>query len=225
MRIPSAAIDQGNMIPISEAVDPVAAAMIEPFACVLRGQDTLRIQPGETVLVVGAGPIGILHVMLARLKGAGKIFVSEINPDRIGQALKFGADQTINPEEEDLADVVAAETERRGVDVVIVAAPAPQAQAQVLEVAAIGGRINFFGGLPKDRPTIQFDSNQVHYKELIVTGTTACSTHDCRRAAHIVSSGYMDLSKVVGARFPLSEVVEALVFAESGQSLKVVMEP
>ena len=82
-----------------------------------------------------------------------------------------------------VAAVVAEESKGEGADVIIVAAPAHAAQQSALELAAIGGRINFFGGLPKDRPTIEFDSNRVHYKELVVTGTTACSTSDCRRAA------------------------------------------
>ena len=77
-------------------------------------------------------------------------------------------------------------------------------------LAAIGGRINFFGGLPKDRPTINFDSNLVHYKELVVTGTTACSTADCWQATHIVNSGLVDLSDLVSQRFPLREAVAAL---------------
>ena len=84
---------------------------------------------------------------------------------------------------------------------IIVAAPSHQAQEQALQLAAIGGRINFFGGLPKDRPTIQFDSNLVHYKELVVTATTACSTADCRQAAEIVNSGRVDLSDLISARF------------------------
>ena len=225
MRIPSAAILQGNLIHISKEVDPAAAALIEPFACVLRGQDAVHIQPGESVLVVGAGPIGIMHVMLAQLRGAGCVIVSELIPERAAQVREFGADRVVNPSEEDLAAVIDEQTNSAGVDVAIVAAPAHRAQEAAVELAAIGGRINFFGGLPKDRPTIQLNSNLVHYKELIITGTTACSTQDCQRAAAIVNSDRIDLSKLIGARFPLSEAVEAFSVAESGMSLKVVLEP
>ena len=225
MRIPAAAILQGNLIPIPKSVDPAAAALIEPFACVLRGQDVLRIQPGETVLVIGAGPIGCMHTMLAQLRGAGRVIVSELNPKRVEQAKDLGADRVVNPSKDDLAAVIKEETSGSGADVIIVAAPAHGAQQSSLELAAIQGRINFFGGLPKDLPTIQFNSNLVHYKELIVTGTTACSTNDCRRAADIVASKRIDLSKLVGARFALTEVLEAFKSAEKGNSLKVVMEP
>jgi L-iditol 2-dehydrogenase len=110
-------------------------------------------------------------------------------------------------------------------DVVIVAAPSKAAQVAALEIAAIGGRINFFGGLPKDDPIIPFNSNIVHYKELIVTGATACSTWDCLRAADIVNSGRLDLLPLVTARYPLREAVAAFAAAEDGTQLRVALIP
>lgn len=225
MRVPAEAVMQGNVMPVNESVDPAVAALIEPFACVLRGQDVLNIRLGDVVLVIGAGPIGIMHVKLARLRGAGRVLVSESNPERAKQAVTLGADRVINPTEEDLPTVIAAESGGRGADVIIVAAPAHAAQESALQFAAIGGRINFFGGLPKDRPNIQFDSNLVHYKELLVTATTACSTSDCWRSAQIISAGKVDLSGLVSRRFPLAEALAAFTTAEDGKSLKVVLEP
>ena len=225
MRIPEKAILQGNIFPLGDRIDPAAAALTEPFACVLRGQDALHIQPGESVLIIGAGPIGIMHVLLARFRGAGKVMVSEINPGRLAQVADFDVDHAINPIQDDLPSIIAQETHRRGVDVVIVAAPSHKPQEQALELASIGGRINFFGGLPKDRPTISFDSNLVHYKELLVTGTTACSTEDCRRAVEIINTGRIDLSKLIGARYPLKEAVAAFHLMDKGEALKVILEP
>ena len=225
LRVPAAAVSQGNVIPLEIGVDPASAALIEPFACVLRGQRALGLRPGDTTLVMGAGPIGLMHARLARVSGAAKVIVSEPAPDRLAQAASMGVDRAVNPEQEDLAQAVAEETGGNGVDVVIVAAPSPKAQEDALHLAGIGGRINFFGGLPKDRPTIQFDTNLVHYKELIVTATTACSTADCRRAAEIVNAGLVDLSSLVSRRFILSEALAAFAAAESGRELKVVLEP
>ncbi len=108
---------------------------------------------------------------------------------------------------------------------VIVAAPSHAAQEAALRLAAIGGRINFFGGLPKDKPFIQLDANLVHYKELLVTGTTACSTFDCRQAAEIINSGRIDLSGLVSARFPLGQALQAFAAAEDRSALKIVLEP
>jgi L-iditol 2-dehydrogenase len=225
MRIPAQAISQGNLIPLASQPDFAAAALIEPFACVLHGQDAVDIRPGDVVLVVGAGPIGVMHVLLARLRGAGRVIVSDLLSDRLPLAAGSGADRTVDPGQEDLPAVIADESQGQGADVIIVAAPAPRAQEESLQLAAVGGRINFFGGLPKDRSGIQFDSNLVHYKELYVTGTTACSTDDCRRAAAIVNSGRIDLAPLVSARFPLREAQAAFAAAEDRRSLKIVLEP
>lgn len=223
--VPAVGVAQGCVMPVSAGVDPAAAALIEPFACVLRGQNALAIQPGDLVLVMGAGPIGQMHVRLARLRGAGRILVSEPNPGRRAQVLAAGADRVIDPGAESLDALVDAESGGLGADAVIVAAPAHAAQEQALKLAGIGGRINFFGGLPKDKPLIQFDSNLVHYKELLVTGTTACSTADCRQAAAIVSSGRVDLSSLISLRFPLERALDAFRAAEDRGALKVVIEP
>jgi L-iditol 2-dehydrogenase len=225
MRVPAQAVRQGNVMPVRADLDPAAAALIEPLACVLRGQRALGVRAGDAVLVMGAGPIGVMHIKLARLSGARLVLVSEPNPLRLERARSSGADRAINPATEDLAAAVFEQTGRQGVDAVIVATAAHAAQEIAPQLAAIGGRINFFGGLPKDRPTITFDANLVHYRELIVTGTTACSTDDCRRSAEIVNSGRLDLSDLISGRFPLTRTAEAFAAAEDGRSLKIVLEP
>jgi len=225
MRLPAAAILQGNLMPIREGIDPAVAALIEPFACVLRGQNPLHIQPGDAVLVMGAAPIGVMHLLLARLRGAGKVLISDLIPERLELASHLGADRTINLNHEDQAQVLAAETGGLGADAIIVATPAHVAQEDSLHLAAYRGRINFFGGLPKDAPKINFDSNLVHYKELIITGTTACSTQDCRQAAEIVNSGRIDLSPLISASFPLKDTLQAFAEAGDRKALKVVIEP
>lgn len=225
MLVPAAAILQGNLIPLDAGVDPAGGALIEPFACVLRGQAALHIAPTDLVLIVGAGPIGIMHLLAARLQGARRVLVSELNPERAAQAAAFGADRVINPAQEDLEAIIHAESQGEGADAIVVAAPSHRAQESALELAGIGGRINFFGGLPKDRPVIQLNANLVHYKELVITGTTASSTYDCWRAAALVGAGKVDLARLVSARYPLERAVEAFAAAESGKALKVVLEP
>jgi L-iditol 2-dehydrogenase len=225
MRVPEKTINQGNVILIDEKVDPAIAALIEPFACVLRGQNKLRIVPGDIVLIIGAGPIGVMHAKLAKLNGAGRVIVSETITERAIQVRQEGADLVVNPKEENILGVIGEVSNEQGVDVIIVAAPSHAAQELALELASIGGRINFFGGLPKDRPMIQFNSNLVHYKELIVTGTTACSTADCWQAAKIVNERIIDLSNIVSERYQLDDIIEAFTAAENRRSLKIVIEP
>ena len=219
MRVPAAAILQGNVIPIPDTFDGASVSLIEPFACVLRGQRPLHIQVGESVVIMGAGPIGMMHIMLARLHGAGRIIVSDPHPERQAQALQFGADLAVAPSE--LAAVLGED----GADVVIVATPIHSAMESSIQIAGIGGRINFFGGLPKDKPNITLDANTVHYKELIVTGTTACSTADCHQAAQLVLTHRIDLTPLVTARFPLAKAVEAFEMAKDRKMLKVAIVP
>jgi L-iditol 2-dehydrogenase len=174
---------------------------------------------------MGAGPIGILHMLLAKARGASKVLVSEPVENRRSQAQELGADQVIDPTSEDLEQAVHELSNGRGADVIIVAAPSKKAQESALKIAAIGGRINLFGGLPKDDPFIRFDSNTVHYKELIVTGTTACSTLDCLQAADLVNNGVLDLKPLITNRFSLSEAPEAFKAAGDGSNLRVSLIP
>jgi L-iditol 2-dehydrogenase len=225
VRIPANSVRQGNLIPISDSIDPAVAALVEPFACVLRGQKALQLAAGEVVLIMGAGPIGVMHIKLARVSGARRIIVSEPMLDRAIQAKRMGADRVVDPTSEDLKAIVMEESRGQGADVIIVAAPTHAAQESTLNLAATGGRINFFGGLPKERPNINFNSNLVHYKELVITGTTACSTADCWQAVQILKSGIIDLSDIVSQRFPLKEALNAFAAAEDCKSLKIVLEP
>jgi L-iditol 2-dehydrogenase len=166
-----------------------------------------------------------MHLKLARARGAGFILVSEPSSQRAAQAKQMGADRVVDPTTQDLKAILAEESHGRGADIVIVAAPVHALQESALDLAAIGGRINYFGGLPKDRPVINFNSNLVHYKELVITGTTACSTADCWQATRIVNSGLVDLSDIVSQRFPLADALQAFAAAEDGKSLKIVLEP
>jgi 2-desacetyl-2-hydroxyethyl bacteriochlorophyllide A dehydrogenase len=224
MAVPANAVREGNLLPLPETLDPVSASVIEPLACVLRGQRAVDVHAGDTVLVCGAGPIGLLHVVLAEAAGA-TVIVSEPHEARRAQAATFGAAHTIDPTAEDLGAAVRAATDGLGADVVITAVPVASVQTQALELAAIGGRINFFGGLPRDGSTIAIDSNLIHYRELRITGTTANDTDDCRRALALAAEGRVDLDRLVTSRFTLEEAPAAFAAAADGRDLKVVIEP
>ena len=225
VRVPAAGIRQGNLIPIADGIDAAAAALIEPFACVLRGQNAVSVQSGDVVLVAGAGPIGVMHVLSARLRGAIKVIVSEPNPYRRQRVLEFGADRVVDHTTEDLAAAVMAETNGAGADVIITASPAPEAQEQALAMAAMGWRHPLPRWMPRSASTIQFDSNLVHYKELVVTGTTACSTRDCAQTVRLLNSGRLNLAPLISKRFPLREALHAFAAAAERFALKVVLEP
>jgi L-iditol 2-dehydrogenase len=222
VRIPAAAIAQGNVIPLGSAIDAETATLIEPLACVLRGQAPLAIAAGESVLVVGGGPIGILHVMLARARGAGRIILADHWPERLAIAQRMGADVAVNAREEDVDAVVARETGGQGADVVIIAAPSAPAMAAALGQAAVRGRIAWFAGLPKGQSTLAIDANVVHYRELRITGTTACSTDDCRQAADLVREGRLNLAPLVSRRVALADLASAFAGNDKAR-IKTVM--
>jgi len=225
MRITQPAIEQGNVIGVDSAVDPAGMALAEPFSCVLHGQEAVSVGKGDVVLIQGAGPIGIMHLLLARRRDARRVLMSEQSTQRIATAYALGADRVIDIGREELVDAVLSESSGVGADVVIVATAAPAALENAVRAAAVGGRIIFFAGLPKEQPLIALDANLVHYRELVVTGTTGCSTADCRWAANMVASGEIDLTPLISGRFPLRDVIAGFQAARDRNGLKVVLEP
>ncbi|MCL2464482.1 MAG: alcohol dehydrogenase catalytic domain-containing protein [Micrococcales bacterium] len=223
--VPARAVSRGNLVALPPGVDADAAVLIEPLACVLRGQGKVDVHTGDTVLVCGGGPVGLLHVALARARGAALVVCSEPSPVRRAAAAGAGAGLVVDPAHDDLASVLRDATDGRGADVAITAAPVPALQAQALELAASGGRVLFFAGLPKSRPTVELDTNLIHYKELLIAGTTASTLADCRDAAALVALGRIDLAPLVSHRFGLDQGAAALAAAQDPAALKVVMKP
>lgn len=149
----------------------------------------------------------------------------QIVRETLAHVEKLGSDRVVNPQLVQLGMVVRDGTDGEGADVVIVAASVGELQGTSLEVAATGGRIVFFGGLPNNQATIGLDTNRVHHKELEVTGSAGCSILGCRFAAEIAVAGRLDLSRLVGGRYALSDVGEAFEAAQKRNALKIFIEP
>ena len=224
MLITEDAIRQGNVVAIPGDIPYHVAALAEPLSCCLNGQEALHVGPDDVVLIVGAGPIGMMHVLLAKFSGARTVIVSEVSEERLEQARAFGADVLVNPAREDILAVVQKASQGQGANAIIVAAPAPQAQQQALELASAQGRVNFFGGLPKDRPHVQINANLVHYKQLIVTGTTGSNIRQYRAAMNLVAAGRIRLDDLASARLPLDGILEGFARSRSGKEMRVLVE-
>jgi threonine dehydrogenase-like Zn-dependent dehydrogenase len=223
--LPGELVAQGNVMTLSGGGDAGAVALVEPLACVLRGSRACRVEEGDVVLVFGAGPVGLLHVAVARAAGAAAVVVSEPSPERRPRALAWGAASVHGTDIDGLRRGLAEAGAPSGADAVVVAAPAAEAQRAALELAAPGGRVNFFAGLPRGDSLVEFDTNLVHYRELVVTGTTANTNDDCRAALDLVLEGRIDTASLIDARFALESADEAFALAGSGRALKVVIEP
>ena len=218
------AVEGLNRIP--EGVSYEDASVAEPLACVLNGQEFAGVGEGDTVVVVGAGPIGCLHVRLAKARGATQVFLVELNPDRLRlSADRVHPDAAICGAEVDAVDEVRKLTDGRGADVVITAAASGKAQEDALQMAARRGRISFFGGLPKDNPIINCDSNLVHYRELTIFGANGSSPAHNRRALELISTGAVRVDDLITHQMPLADVLSAIDTVAKGAAIKVTIQP
>jgi len=217
-------VDGLNRIP--ENVSFAEASVAEPFACAINAQELVDVHEGDVVVVVGSGPIGCLHVRLARARGARQVFLVELSRERLDLAASIVApDAAICSAETDPVEAVRELTGGVGASVVITAAASGAAQEQALQMLAPRGRFSLFGGLPKDRPTITLDSNVVHYKELMLMGANGSSPEHNKRALALIADGSVPVADLITHRLPLDRVAEGIDIVRSGAGIKVTVEP
>ena len=226
MIIPEQVITANGVNEIPDSLSFEEASVAEPLACALNAQRLVSVGRGDTVLVMGAGPIGCLHVRLARALGATTVLLADINGGRLAlSANAVTPDAAIDMSTEDLAQVVLAHTGGIGPSVVITAAPSGQAQETAISLVQPGGRVSFFGGLPKDKPMIAVDSNVVHYRELILAGANGSSPEQNREALALIASGEVPVKDLITHRLGLDDVETAIQAVSSGEAIKVVITP
>ena len=217
-------VDGLNRIP--DSLSFAEASLAEPLACVLNGQELARVGEGDTVVIVGSGPIGCLHVRLARARGAAQIILIDLNAERLAAAADIvKPDVAIASEDTDPVAAVLAATSGRGADVVITAAASGRAQEQGLLMLARRGRLSLFGGLAKDAPNITVDANLVHYRELTIVGVNGSSPAHNKQALELIASGSVPVADLITHRLPLDQVLDALDIVARGEAIKVTIEP
>lgn len=201
------------------------AAIMEPLSTVVHGQSYIDIQPGERVAILGAGgPIGLMHLQLAKLHGATEILAVDMKEPRLKVAKQLGASHIINASEVNPVDEILRLTDGVGADVVIESAGAAETWVSALKVARKGGRILWFGGLPGGTE-IPLDSTAVHYGELTMFGVYHCTPVDVYHAFQLISSGTIDTMSLINGEVPLSKVEEALMSMYEGKVIKVAVLP
>ncbi|MGG2201362.1 zinc-dependent dehydrogenase [Paenibacillus validus] len=222
VKIPESAVRQGNICTLADHVSFEEAALVEPLACVYNGFLKVDIKPGDHVLIIGAGPIGLMHAKLAKMAGASKVIMNDISEERMAMCRQID-DFIITVASDDLRNYVADITNGEGVEVVITACPVPQVQASSLELVAMNGRINFFGGLPKEKEIVPLNTNLIHYKQVIVTGSTRSSILQYIQALDFVKHGLVDVKSLISANFSLDQINNAFDHATRGIGLKNVI--
>lgn len=223
--IPARAVQEGLLLPIPEDMSFAHAAITEPLACVVNGQTPLQIGEGDTVVVIGAGAIGLMHGQLARAKGASRVFIVDVSPNRLKMAEAHGFDQVIDGSASDPVEEVHRLTDGLGATVAITATSAGVAAEQAVEMVGKRGRVSFFAGLPKTSPKVTINANRVHYFEISIYGASASSKADNRAALQYLSSGAVKAETIITHHFPLDEIIPAMEKMRRGETLKVVIEP
>lgn len=222
MHIPNIAIRGGNIFPIPDSIEFDEATLIEPLSCCYNSLKFLKTSHEDIVLVIGAGPIGALHVLLNKIAGAKKVIAADVRKERLDMIMDYGADYTIDASQKDLKEELMKHTGGKGADVIIVAASSPELQTSSMEFLATHGRINFFGGLGKNEQVL-IDTNRIHYKGLHILGTTGSTNSDYFKSLKLVSEGKADLKKLITGRFKLEEINEAFGYTASGKGLKNII--
>ncbi|MBM7565953.1 alcohol dehydrogenase catalytic domain-containing protein [Paenibacillus sacheonensis] len=217
-----------NFGPIHRIPDHVSheeAALAEPLACVINALELSNVRLGDSVVVIGAGPIGCMLVEVAKMMGATKVILVQRSRPRLELAKQFGAHAYICSNEENAIERVLEETGGLGADVVITSNPSPEAQVDAIHMAKNRARVNFFGGLPKGKSLVTLDTNIIHYKELFVHGAHGSLPAHHQKAIDLIASGAIDMKKYISHTFPLERIQEAIETAESHVGMRVIVKP
>ncbi len=199
------------------------AALAEPLSSVLAAHEKANSSPKDTVLIMGAGPIGCLHIVIAKARGA-RVILSEPHELRREWAEAFQPDLVINPNESDVVTSVRQFTSNLGADIVICANPIAETQRQAVEAVRKGGRVVLFGGLPKSNPMTSLDANLIHYGEICVVGSFSYHPTFHQQALSLIHRGLIPIDKIITHSFSLSQINEAFQIAAQGNGLKVIIE-
>ncbi len=223
VRLPAIHVERGTFR-LPDDVSFEEGSFVEPLACAVRGQRIAGLRPGDSVAVLGSGISGILHLMLARALGAGRIFATDIHDDRLKFACAAGADLALRAET-DLLGRIREANDGRLVDRVLVCTAAKPAMQQALDLAARGGTVLFFAPLPPGE-SLALDMNDLWRRGVNLVHSYAGPPADMRTALELIASKRVDVGQTITHRLGLGETQEGFrLTAAAGNSLKVIVEP
>jgi L-iditol 2-dehydrogenase len=215
---------RGQIIKVPDGVSLEPMILTELLASVIKAQSDLQVGLGESVVIIGAGPIGCLHAMIARLRGASAVVLADVNANRLALSREYGGTHFVVSSEEDLVEAVMKITGGRGADVCISANPSAKPHQQGVELLRKEGRLSMFGGLPKDASMTTLDGNMIHYKRLRVFGAYSYSAADFAKGYDLLTEGKID-ARIITHRFPLERMEDGVRAVQEGTAIKVVLKP
>ncbi len=219
-----AEVVQQNMFLRPAHVSPQRAAFLEPLACVVQGQAQIPLDPEDTVVVMGCGTIGLLHVMLAKQRGAGRIIVSGRHQERLSLAQELGATDIIDVDRKDAREEVRRLTGGRGAELVIECVGRPDAWQEAHWHAAQAGFVLLFGGCPANS-TASFDTTRLHYDQLTLKGVFHFTPADVKQAYHYLCDTPLPVEKILSGTASLQELPEIISQLDRGQGIKYAIRP
>jgi len=221
--IPALALAGKHAVKVPTNVDAKCAALAEPVSCAVNSVRQCNVLKGDTVLVMGAGPMGLLNALVARAAGASKILLSDPNPLRREQAGNFDIDRIIDSESEDVMKIVRDATDGLGADVVIVAAPTISPQEQAISLARRHGTVCLFASLPVGNCTLNIDSRVLHYGEIRLIGSSDSTPEHVQEAVAMIAAKQIPAEKIVTHCLPLDQIERAFELMLGGEALRVVL--
>jgi L-iditol 2-dehydrogenase len=224
LRIPNINIEKNGVYKLDESVTYEEGVFIEPLGCVCRAQRIADVKEGQSILILGSGVSGLLHLKLAKAKGVKKIFSTDISEFRLQKASQFGATETIRADE-DVLEIVKQNNEERPPDCIIVCTGAVSAAKEAIRCAGPGTTIIFFA-VPKPGINIEIPINSYWRNEVTLLTSYGAAPEDLDESYQWIKSGKINVVDLISHRFPLEKAQEAFnVVCEAGKSLKVILEP
>jgi L-iditol 2-dehydrogenase len=224
VKIPAAAVIQGNVIPIPASMSIERAALIEPLSCCLNGQEYLSPQPGDRAVVFGAGPIGLMHASILKARGCDPVVIADVSEERLGYVQEFGLGLPVNTAAGDAVQKILQAGGGEKFDVAIAACSVKAVQADALKLVRKKARVSFFAGIPKDDPVLGIDTNLIHYSEISVFGCFASNLQHYHQALEMISRDDLPWERFLTHRFKLDDMVKAYAVMEAGQGIKTIID-
>ncbi len=225
LAVPDMALRGGNVIKVPDSVDDESAALAEPLSCAINAQELAGVKAQDKLLVIGGGPLGALHAVLAKALGAADVMVVQRSEPRLSMLRSIAGLTVIDGAREDVSKIVSERTRGMGADVVIVCAPSRKAQEESIQFARKGGAVSLFASLPKGDSDITFDSRTIHYNELRVVGASDSRPEHVKTAIGLMADGKIDLRAIVTHRVSLDDIQVGLELMKNKECLKVLVFP
>ncbi len=221
--LPPVVMSRGFVEHVPEHLSFEEAAMAEPASSVIACQEYNNVSLGDTVVIIGDGPIGCLHIEVAKARGASKVIM--VGLSRLDSVPQFNPDHIINSAAQNPVEEVLKLTGGLGADMVICAAPVTAIQQQGVEMVRKRGKVVLFGGVNKNNPMTALNSNTIHYNEITVVGAFSYPSTGLYKAVSLIAEGRISAKKYVTKTVTLEEIPEGIAYAERGKALRVAVRP